>query len=132
MEVVRAHFRPEFLNRLDEIILFHRLALEHMGADRRHPARAPEAAEGPQDHARADRGARAWLWPGSAMIPVYGAAAEARVQKYLQDPLADAILSTLVELRCRHRSEMSVPCGSESVVRAFQVHFGAGGSHDTL
>ena len=26
MEVVRAHFRPEFLNRLDEIILFHRLA----------------------------------------------------------------------------------------------------------
>ena len=31
MEVVRAHFRPEFLNRLDEIILFHRLGLEHMG-----------------------------------------------------------------------------------------------------
>ena len=30
MEVVRAHFRPEFLNRLDEIILFHRLAAEHM------------------------------------------------------------------------------------------------------
>src|SRR3546814_21121734 len=32
MEVVRAHFRPEFLNRLDEIILFHRLGQEHMGA----------------------------------------------------------------------------------------------------
>src|SRR3954451_12868285 len=31
MEVVRGHFRPEFLNRLDEIILFHRLAAEHMG-----------------------------------------------------------------------------------------------------
>src|ERR671927_1094071 len=31
MEVVRAHFRPEFLNRLDEIILFHRLGAEHMG-----------------------------------------------------------------------------------------------------
>src|SRR5690606_41506470 len=31
MEIVRAHFRPEFLNRLDEIILFHRLAAEHMG-----------------------------------------------------------------------------------------------------
>src|SRR6188472_4475873 len=30
MEVVRAHFRPEFLNRLDEVILFHRLAAEHM------------------------------------------------------------------------------------------------------
>ena len=31
MEVVRAHFRPEFLNRLDEIVLFHRLAQQHMG-----------------------------------------------------------------------------------------------------
>jgi ATP-dependent Clp protease ATP-binding subunit ClpA len=31
MEVVRGHFRPEFLNRLDEIILFHRLAADHMG-----------------------------------------------------------------------------------------------------
>src|SRR5918911_609645 len=31
MEVVRGHFRPEFLNRLDEIILFHRLGAEHMG-----------------------------------------------------------------------------------------------------
>ena len=30
MDVVRGHFRPEFLNRLDEIILFHRLAQEHM------------------------------------------------------------------------------------------------------
>jgi ATP-dependent Clp protease ATP-binding subunit ClpB len=30
MEIVRAHFRPEFLNRLDEIILFHRLGAEHM------------------------------------------------------------------------------------------------------
>jgi ATP-dependent Clp protease ATP-binding subunit ClpB len=31
MEVVRGHFRPEFLNRLDEIVLFHRLGQEHMG-----------------------------------------------------------------------------------------------------
>ena len=31
MEVVRAHFRPEFLNRLDEIVLFHRLGQQHMG-----------------------------------------------------------------------------------------------------
>ena len=32
MQVVRAHFRPEFLNRVDEIILFHRLRREDMGA----------------------------------------------------------------------------------------------------
>ena len=44
MEVVRAHFRPEFLNRLDEIILFHRLGQSHMGADRRHPGRAASAS----------------------------------------------------------------------------------------
>ncbi|MDX7324812.1 AAA family ATPase, partial [Providencia rettgeri] len=31
MEIVRAHFRPEFLNRLDEVILFHRLGQAHMG-----------------------------------------------------------------------------------------------------
>ncbi|MBD3819266.1 MAG: ATP-dependent chaperone ClpB, partial [Brevundimonas diminuta] len=31
MEQVRAHFRPEFLNRIDEIILFHRLGREQMG-----------------------------------------------------------------------------------------------------
>ena len=30
MDVVRAHFRPEFLNRVDEIILFHRLKREQM------------------------------------------------------------------------------------------------------
>ena len=30
--MVRAHFRPEFLNRVDEIILFHRLRREDMGA----------------------------------------------------------------------------------------------------
>ena len=50
MEVVRGHFRPEFLNRLDEIILFHRLAPGAYGPDRRHPGRAgAEAAQGPQD-----------------------------------------------------------------------------------
>ena len=32
MQVVRAHFRPEFLNRVDEIILFHRLRRQDMGA----------------------------------------------------------------------------------------------------
>src|SRR3546814_12573143 len=31
MAIVRAHFRPEFLTRLDEIILFHSLAAAHMG-----------------------------------------------------------------------------------------------------
>jgi ATP-dependent Clp protease ATP-binding subunit ClpB len=93
MEVVRGHFRPEFLNRLDEIILFHRLGQEHMGpivdiqvarvgkllADRKISLDLSDAA-------------RAWLGR-VGYDPVYGARPLKRaVQKYLQDPLADALL----------------------------------------
>ncbi|PTQ11006.1 ATP-dependent chaperone ClpB [Sphingomonas oleivorans] len=93
MEVVRAHFRPEFLNRLDEIILFHRLGPQHMGPivdiqvahvqrllkDRKIALSLTEAA-------------RAWLGR-VGYDPIYGARPLRRaVQKYLQDPLADAIL----------------------------------------
>ena len=93
MEVVRAHFRPEFLNRLDEIILFHRLAAEHMGP-------IVDIQIGRVQQLLKDRkisldltgGARAWLGR-VGYDPVYGARPLKRaVQKYLQDPLADAIL----------------------------------------
>ncbi|SNS92405.1 ATP-dependent Clp protease ATP-binding subunit ClpB [Sphingomonas laterariae] len=93
MEVVRAHFRPEFLNRLDEIILFHRLAQEHMGA-------IVDIQVGRVQKLLKDRkialsltdAARAWLGR-VGYDPVYGARPLKRaVQKYLQDPLADAIL----------------------------------------
>ncbi|HEY1603984.1 MAG TPA: ATP-dependent chaperone ClpB [Allosphingosinicella sp.] len=93
MELVRGHFRPEFLNRLDEIILFHRLGAEHMG-----PIVDIQIAR--LDTLLADRkirldltdGARAWLGR-VGYDPVYGARPLKRaVQKYLQDPLADAIL----------------------------------------
>ena len=94
MEVVRGHFRPEFLNRLDEIILFHRLSANHMGpivdiqvkrlqsllADRKIKLELSDAA-------------RAWLGR-VGYDPVYGARPLKRaVQKYLQDPLADEILA---------------------------------------
>ena len=54
MAVVRANFRPEFLNRIDEIILFHRLKRSEMTkiVDIQ-MARLVEAAGGPQDHPRA-------------------------------------------------------------------------------
>ena len=93
MEIVRGHFRPEFLNRLDEIILFHRLSQANMGpivdiqvsrvqrllADRKVALDLTDAA-------------RAWLGR-VGYDPVYGARPLKRaVQKYLQDPLADAIL----------------------------------------
>jgi len=93
MEVVRAHFRPEFLNRLDEIILFHRLGQGHMGP-------IVDIQVGRVQKLLTDRkvtlnltdAAREWLGR-VGYDPVYGARPLKRaVQKYLQDPLAEAIL----------------------------------------
>ena len=79
MEVVRGHFRPEFLNRLDEIILFHRLGQEHMApiVDIQVGPGA-EAAQGSQDHARPDRCGAALARPGGLRSGLWRAAAEAR------------------------------------------------------
>src|SRR4028119_6914 len=93
MEVVRAHFRPEFLNRLDEIILFHRLGQEHMGpiVDIQ-VARVGKLLADRKIRLELTEGARNWLGR-VGYDPVYGARPLKRaVQKYLQDPLADAIL----------------------------------------
>ncbi len=93
MEVVRAHFRPEFLNRLDEIILFHRLAADHMGpiVDIQVARLAKLLAERKIAITLTDA-ARAWLGR-VGYDPVYGARPLKRaVQKYVQDPLADLIL----------------------------------------
>jgi ATP-dependent Clp protease ATP-binding subunit ClpB len=93
MEIVRGHFRPEFLNRLDEIVLFHRLGQSEMApivsiqvarvakllADRKIAIELTDAA-------------RDWLGR-VGYDPVYGARPLKRaVQRYLQDPLADLIL----------------------------------------
>jgi len=94
MEVVRAHFRPEFLNRLDEIILFHRLGPAHMGpiVDIQ-VARLGKLLEDRKITLDLTPKAREWLGR-VGYDPVYGARPLKRaVQKYLQDPLADAILS---------------------------------------
>lgn len=93
MDVVRAHFRPEFLNRLDEIILFHRLGQEHMGpiVDIQ-VGRVGRLLKDRKIRLELNDGARAWLGR-VGYDPVYGARPLKRaVQKYLQDPLADAIL----------------------------------------
>ncbi|MDF0488324.1 ATP-dependent chaperone ClpB [Sphingomonas sp. H39-1-10] len=93
MEIVRGHFRPEFLNRLDEIVLFHRLGQSEMA-----PIVDIQVAR--IDKLLADRkvtldlteGARSWLGR-VGYDPVYGARPLKRaVQRYLQDPLADLIL----------------------------------------
>ena len=97
MEVVRGHFRPEFLNRLDEIILFHRLSASHMGpiVDIQ-VERLGKLLEERKIVLELSDAARAWLGR-VGYDPVYGARPLKRaVQKYLQDPLADAILSGTV------------------------------------
>jgi ATP-dependent Clp protease ATP-binding subunit ClpB len=93
METVRGHFRPEFLNRLDEIILFHRLSQEHMApiVDIQ-VARVQKLLTDRKIEIQLSEKAREWLGR-VGYDPVYGARPLKRaVQKYVQDPLADAIL----------------------------------------
>jgi ATP-dependent Clp protease ATP-binding subunit ClpB len=94
MEVVRNHFRPEFLNRLDEIILFHRLSAAHMGPIVEiQVARLKQLLADRKIGLELTDGARAWLGR-VGYDPVYGARPLKRaVQKYLQDSLADMILA---------------------------------------
>ncbi|WP_439636571.1 ATP-dependent chaperone ClpB [Oceanicaulis sp.] len=93
MDVVRGAFRPEFLNRIDEIILFRRLAEEHMGAIVDIQLKRLEALlEDRRMVLELDDGARQWL-ATKGYDPAYGARPLKRViQKELQDPLARLIL----------------------------------------
>jgi ATP-dependent Clp protease ATP-binding subunit ClpB len=94
MEVVRAHFRPEFLNRLDEIILFHRLSQENMApiVDLQ-VARVQKLLKDRKIELDLTEAARRWLGR-VGYDPVYGARPLKRaVQRYLQDPLAEKLLA---------------------------------------
>ena len=94
MEIVRGHFRPEFLNRLDEIVLFHRLGQSEMApiVDIQ-VARVARLLAERKIGITLSEAARAWLGR-VGYDPVYGARPLKRaVQRYLQDPLADLILS---------------------------------------
>ena len=94
MNVVRAHFRPEFLNRVDEIILFHRLKREHMGkiVDIQMQRLQKLLAERKITLALDDK-AKEWLGQ-KGYDPAYGARPLKRViQKYVQDPLAEMVLA---------------------------------------
>lgn len=93
MQAVRAHFRPEFLNRLDEIILFHRLTRANMDkiVDIQ-MARLDRLLADRKIVVTLDEKARTWLG-NAGYDPVYGARPLKRViQRRLQDPLASLIL----------------------------------------
>ena len=93
MEVVRAAFRPEFLNRLDEVILFHRLFREHMtGIVDIQLVRLLALLEDRKITLALDDAAKVWL-ADKGYDPVYGARPLKRViQRTLQNPLATMIL----------------------------------------
>jgi ATP-dependent Clp protease ATP-binding subunit ClpB len=93
MNAVRGHFRPEFLNRLDEIILFHRLTRAQMDAIVEiQVLRLMKLLEGRKIVIQLDAKAKAWL-ANAGYDPIYGARPLKRViQRSLQDPLAQLLL----------------------------------------
>jgi ATP-dependent Clp protease ATP-binding subunit ClpB len=95
---VKLKFRPEFLNRIDEIILFHRLKREQMGqiVDIQ-LARLTKLLADRNITIDLDDSARTWL-ANRGYEPAYGARPLKRViQKFVQDPLAEAILAGRVK-----------------------------------
>lgn len=93
MKVVREHFRPEFLNRLDEIILFSRLQKADMTkiVDIQ-IARLQKLLEDRKITLHLDKLAEAWL-ANEGYDPIYGARPLKRViQRTLQNPLAEQLL----------------------------------------
>jgi len=93
MEAVRAAFRPEFLNRLDEIILFNRLSREHMKEIVDIQIKQLQARLADRHITLdLDQAARDWL-ANAGFDPVYGARPLKRtIQRYVQNPLATMIL----------------------------------------
>jgi ATP-dependent Clp protease ATP-binding subunit ClpB len=93
MAVVRGSFRPEFINRIDEILLFHRLTRDDMtGIVDIQLRRLAALLEDRKIHLDLDAAATHWLG-NEGYDPVYGARPLKRViQQYLQNPLAQLLL----------------------------------------
>ncbi|AXC48969.1 ATP-dependent chaperone ClpB [Paracoccus suum] len=97
MAAVRAHFRPEFLNRLDEILIFRRLTRENMSGIVKLQLLGLESRLADRNiHLDLDAQALKWL-ADEGYDPVYGARPLKRViQRSLQNPLAEMLLSGAV------------------------------------
>ncbi|MEQ8365631.1 MAG: AAA family ATPase, partial [Roseicyclus sp.] len=94
MDAVRAHFRPEFLNRLDDMIVFDRLTRADMtGIVSIQLKRLERRLAGRNIKLELDAGALQWL-ADEGYDPVFGARPLKRViQRALQDELAEMILA---------------------------------------
>ncbi|MGR3463433.1 ATP-dependent chaperone ClpB [Limimaricola sp.] len=113
MEAVRAHFRPEFLNRLDETIIFDRLGREDMsGIVEIQLARLEKRLANRNITLSLDDAAKAWL-AEEGYDPVFGARPLKRViQRALQDQLAEMILAGDV----RDGEELRVSAGTDGLI----------------
>ncbi len=94
LALTRAHFRPEFLNRLDEIIVFHRLERSHMdGIVAIQVANLVKLLADRGLRLELDEAAASWL-AETGTDPVYGARPLKRViQRHIQNPLANLIVA---------------------------------------
>ncbi len=113
MDAVRAHFRPEFLNRLDETVIFDRLARDDMdGIVDIQMARLLKRLAARKISLDLDDGARKWL-ADEGYDPVFGARPLKRViQRALQDPLAEMLLAGDV----KDGSVVSVSAGADGLL----------------
>ena len=111
MGMVRAHFRPEFLNRVDEIILFHRLQKSEMGRIVEIQfSRLKSCWKIARSCSTLDAAARDWL-AAKGWDPAYGARPLKRViQRSVQDPLAEMILAGEIADGDRSRSRPKAMC----------------------
>ncbi len=94
MDAVRSHFKPEFINRLDEIIIFNRLSKEHMSRIVDIQLKIlQDRISSLNLKIELGAGARDWI-AQQGYDPVYGARPLKRViQNYLQNPIAELILA---------------------------------------
>jgi ATP-dependent Clp protease ATP-binding subunit ClpB len=113
MDAVRGHFRPEFLNRLDETIIFDRLARADMaGIVDIQMTRLLKRLAGRKIALELDGGAKVWL-ADEGYDPVFGARPLKRViQRALQDPLAEMLLAGDV----RDGDTVTVTAGADGLI----------------
>jgi ATP-dependent Clp protease ATP-binding subunit ClpB len=120
MDVVRRHFRPEFLNRIDEIILFHRLGRAQMGdIVKIQLERLEKLLADRRMSIDLDPSAAAWL-ADRGYDPVYGARPLRRV---IQKELVDPIAKLLLEGKLQDGEVIQAKAGSERLeIGKAQVH----------
>jgi len=122
MEAVRQHFRPEFLNRLDEQIIFDRLDRADMaGIVEIQLRRLEQRLAGRKITLQLDEAAKQWL-ADEGYDPVFGARPLKRViQRSLQDQLAEMLLAGEV----RDEDTVPVTAGPDGLIVGTRVAPGA-------